>query len=144
MTKDELLLKTKQYCTKDDHKWWMTWFCGKAKFEPTQKQPWYNIQTIQQLPNEFRSFMFFDNVTINEDGVKTKDSFYSWDDILLTGIRTFDATNYLILGLKTGEIVDAEIGTNGKFTGSDNATEFGHMLELYKYKHKKQNSKADT
>ena len=144
MTNEDLLVKIKKYITKDDHKWWMTWFCGKAKFELTEIQPWYNIQIIQQLPDQFSTTMFFNNVTLNQDGVKTKNSFYKWNDVLLTGIRTFDGTHYLILGLKSGEIVDCELGYNGKFTGSDNAAEFGHMVELYKYNHKKQNTKADT
>lgn len=144
MTEDEILIKIKEYCAKDDHKWWLTWFDGKATFEFTQTQPWYNIQVIQQLPDEFSTTMFFNNVTLNKDGVKTKKLFYEWADILLTGIRKFEGTRYLILGLKTGEVVGLELGYNGKYTGSDNAAEFGHMVELYKHKHKKENSKADT
>ncbi len=113
-------------------------------FDKTELVDECNIQIIQQLPDKISFPKNADDVIVNDKGIKTTSSFYSWADICATGIKKEAipmeyADNYktfILIGLTNGNVFEVEIKNN-----TDHLKQIGHLIELYKYKFKKQ---ADT
>ena len=108
---------------------------SKSTFRLTNIEPWFNIQTIQQLAKEIKIPRYGKSrIVINENGIELHGEFYSWDNICVTGyITKYKQTSLLVVGLTDGEIEEVQ-GPSEWRMGID---ELGHLIELYKIKHRK-------
>jgi hypothetical protein len=141
MTEAELYNKMQKQCLEEVRQSGWLWFNKKnIRLEKTQLVNESNIQTIQQLPDKICFPKKTEDVIINDKGIKNYSSFYSWSEIIATGIKKEVIPmeymdNYktsILIGLMNGRIVEIEIRNNIDFIN-----DVGHLVELYKLKHKK-------
>lgn len=141
MNEDELYNKMQEQCLEEVRQsGWLGFNKKNIRFEKTYLVNESNIQTIQQLPDKICFPKKSEDVVINDNGIKSYSSFYSWNEIIATGIKKEAIPmeymdNYktsILIGLMNGRIVEIEIRNNIDFIN-----EVGHLVELYKLKHKK-------
>lgn len=111
------------------------WYDTSWTFFVTEIQSWFNIQIIQQLPNEIKIPKYgATRILVNDKGIELKNGFYSWDKISVTGYKSKgESLSYLIVGLNNGEILEELGPSNWRMT----IDELGHLIELYKIKYRK-------
>jgi len=144
MLEEDLHKKMRQQCL-DEIKasgWWI--FNKKEiQFSQTEFIDECNIQIIQQLPDKICFPKNKDDVVIDDKGVKLCSLYYSWSEIIATGIKTevipMEYENnyriYLLIGLKDGRTRESELRNNIEYL-----KQIGHIIELYKLKFKKKNT----
>lgn len=138
MTEKDLIAKIKEKCERETHGWWI--FKSKPTYQLTKTEPHFVVQTIEQLPNEYKSFQTFKpEIVLNSDGVMIREKFYPWSEILVTAIVNDHVSgSYLVLGLESGQLIDGYIGGQkmGDRVSFVDIPEFGHLVEFYKRKAK--------
>ena len=144
MTEEELHLKMEQLCIEEDKQsgWWI-FKSTYISFEKTEFEEECDIQIIQQLPEEICFPKRRPEVIINAKGIKTVYTFYSWENIITTGIKLCEyrddgyipTLKSILLGYSDGKIIEIKTPYNIDYT-----QQLGHFIELYKLKFRKQNS----
>lgn len=128
MTKEDLITKIRERCDRETHGWWI--FKWKSTFKLTKTEPYFVVQTIEQLPDEYISIQVTKPaVVLTKKGVYIGGNLYGWPTILVTAILHDNARgSYLILGLENGRLIEGFIDRNKL----EVIREFGHMVEMYK------------
>jgi len=133
MTKDELINKIQEKCERDSLNLWF--FKWKSRFWLTKTEPYFVVQTVEQLPEEYIPLQLLKpSIVLTFEGAYVDGKLYPWSTILVSAILDDRAKGlYLILGLENGNLVECII-TNRY---DEIVRELGHMVEMYKRKAKK-------
>ena len=130
MTREDVLKKIRTKVASSNK-----WYTSRSTFNITEIEPWFNTQTIQQLPKEIRVPEYgTTRILIDEKGIEMNGDFYPWSKILVTGyITQNEKRGRLVVALTDGEIIEEY----GPSEWRMNIDELGHLIELFKIKHAK-------
>lgn len=130
MTKEEVLEKIKAEVSNGNK-----WYTSEATFNITRVEPWFNIQTVEQLPKEIKIPKYGTaRIFVDDKGIEMNGDFYPWAKIYVTGyITQYKKPGKLVIGLSDGEIVDAYGPSEWRMS----IDELGHLIELFKIKFNK-------
>lgn len=141
MKEEELHHKMEELCREEVRQsGWLIFNKKSITFEKTKIIHESNIQIIQQLPEEVCFPKKTKDVIIDSKGIRDHSLFYSWSEIVATGIkREAIPMEYMdnhrisvLIGFNNGKIVEVEVKNNFEYSG-----QVGHLIELYKIEFKK-------
>jgi len=119
---------------------WLIFNKRKIHFKKTELIDECNIQSIQQLPEKICFPKKSDQLVIDDKGIKSKSSYFSWANIVATGVKIEtvpmeymdDHRISILIGLTDEQIIELPVINNIEYR-----TEIGHLIELYKRKFRK-------
>lgn len=128
MTKEEAIEKINEDLLKEN-----TFLSGEIWFSVTKIESWFNLQTIEQLPEQIKVPKYgASRLVIDHKGIMIHDNFYPWSDICMTGYKKqARSQGRLVIGLNNGDIEEVD-GPSEWRMGID---ELGHIIEFYKKKY---------